>query len=179
MRLADNRHRLLRRAACTAAGLLLAGSALAANMLVPPPEGGYPEDAAPPPPAFDIGRAIVVGLPNATSVVIAVDPDTITLGRDGVVRYVAIARSVTGGAVTAMYEGVRCATAEVKVYARHFADGGWKPIGEPTWQSLHDAGPSRYSLPIAKAGVCRESAPNGSPRQIAADLRNPLTLRSP
>lgn len=151
----------------------------AANLLVDPPEGGYREDATPAPPAFDARRTIGISTPINTAVSVGVDPATITLGRDGVVRYVATTRSLSGGAVSAIYEGVRCATAQVKVYARHFAEGEWRPIDEPKWQSLYDAGPSRYSLPIATAGICRESAPNGSAEQIVKDLRTPSLTLSP
>jgi hypothetical protein len=55
---------------------------------------------------------------------------------DGVVRYVIVARSATG-AVNALYEGIRCATGQVRTYARknaaanpghRFADGDWRSI---------------------------------------------------
>ena len=52
-------------------------------------------------------------------------------------RYVVVATS-TSGAVNAIYEGIRCNTGEVKVYARHNPDSGWKPARAAEWRPLHD-----------------------------------------
>ncbi|MES2186539.1 MAG: CNP1-like family protein [Pseudomonadota bacterium] len=163
--------------ACT--GLLLCTGPATAGVLMGPPEGGYKEDAAPPPPAYSIDKTIPIELPPGSNLSFGVDPETVTLGADGIVRYVVVARSTAGSAVSASYEGIRCASAEVKVYARHYTDGNWRPVAEPVWQSLYDAAPSRASLPIAKAGACQDASPNGSPRQIIQDLKGNALYRRP
>ncbi|MCZ2499070.1 hypothetical protein GN316_20125 [Xylophilus sp. Kf1] len=147
-----------------------------AGLLTGAPEGGYPEIATPPPPAFSIDKTIDVALRPGGNVRLGIDPATVTVESDGVVRYVSVARSTSGDAITAIYEGVRCTTAEVKIYARHFADGGWRPVADPQWQSLYDPGPQRTSLPIAKSGICQDASAGGSARQIVQNLRND-TLR--
>ena len=172
MRLADFRPLL-------AWGLLaLAGPALA-GLLNGEPEGGYPENPTPTAPAFDVAKAIPIALSASSSIAMGIDPATITVESDGIVRYVAIARSTAGNAVTATYEGIRCATAEVKVYARHYPDSGWRDVTEPKWQSLYDNGPMRYSMPIAKAGICRDASSGGSAAQIVLNLRNDLLRLNP
>ena len=77
--------------------------------------------------------------------------------------------SSSSGAVNAFYEGIRCATGEMRVYARHNPDTGWVPLKDGQWRSLHDQ-PSRHSLEIARTGVCRGQAPNASATQIVRDL---------
>ena len=163
--------RFRRAVAALAGAALLLGSMAAGAALLDPPEGGYKEDATPPPPAFNLDKLIPIPMPvTAATLTLWMDPATLTLGQDSVVRYVYVVRSPSGN-YSAIYEGIRCATGEVKVYARHFTDGGWRPVAEPKWQSLFDQVVGRYSMPIAKAGVCRDAAPNGSVRRILMDLR--------
>lgn len=152
---------------------------LLTGLLTGPPEGGYPEIATPPAPAFSIDKTIEIPSRPESNVRLGIDPATVTVESDGVVRYVAVARSISGDAVTAFYEGVRCTTAEVKMYARHFVDGGWRPVSDPKWQSLYDPGPQRTSLAIAKAGICQDASAGGSAPQIVQNLRNDLLRYRP
>lgn len=155
--------------------LALAGAAAsAAAQLVPDIHIDWKEEEAPPPPALRTRGLIPVDVVG-TNLKFGVDPDSITIGKDGVVRYVVVATSGTG-AVNGIYEGLKCNTGEVKVYARHNPDTGWVPArGE--WRNVYQIANTRYSLAIAKSGACKEHAPNGSPAQIVQDLRAPADLR--
>ena len=143
---------------------------------MPPPPKRYETDkewsetVAPPPPAFSESRLLPIEMPPYMSLKFGVDPGTITITPDGIVRYVSVARSLSGSAVNATYEGVRCATAEVKLYARHYAEGEWQLQETPTWVSLYEPR-ARTSLAIAKAGVCKDASANLSPQQILLDMR--------
>ena len=53
-----------------------------------------------------------------------IDGATLNPGKDGVVRYVLVARS-PAGAENITYEGMRCATGEVRRYAIGRPDGTW------------------------------------------------------
>ena len=53
-----------------------------------------------------------------------IDAETLEPGKDGVVRYVLVARS-TAGADNISFEGLRCSTAESRRYAIGRADGSW------------------------------------------------------
>jgi len=161
-----------------ALSVALAAPAMA-GLLNSAPEGGYPEIETPPAPAFSIDKTIEIPQRPGGNIRLGIDPTTITVESDGVVRYVAVARSTSGDAITAFYEGIRCTTAEVKMYARHFADGGWRPVAEPKWQSLYDPAPQRTSLPIAKAGICQDASSGGSARQIVQNLQNDLLRYRP
>jgi hypothetical protein len=87
-----------------------------------------------------------------------------------------VATSATG-TVNAMYEGIRCDEAQVKLYARHSPASGWVAPRNSDWQPLHATPNSRHSLFIARNGVCLGHAPNGNAAQIVQDLRAPVDRR--
>lgn len=101
---------------------------------------------------------------------IGVDPQSVSIGSDGVVRYVMVARSASG-ALNAAYEGIRCESDEVKVYARHYPDSGWKPVANPVWQQLQAGAAQRHALAIARNGVCGMDGRKRSVAELLRDLR--------
>lgn len=140
-----------------------------------PPDPDWREGEAPKPPALQLEGLIPLEI-ERSALKWAVDPRSISIGGDRIVRYVVVAAS-NSGTVNAMYEGIRCNTGEVKVYARHTPGAGWVQTRGADWQSLHGNGPSRHSLVIARSGVCLGHAPNLSVEQIARDLRAPIDAR--
>ncbi|SES75760.1 CNP1-like family protein [Nitrosomonas marina] len=65
----------------------------------------------------------------------AIDPSSITIGRDGVIRYTLVTRS-SAGAMNISYEGIRCITNERKLYAIGRDDHTWVEPRLSEWQSL-------------------------------------------
>ena len=165
------RSRALLQAAVFASALAVipAGAQLAT------PDPDWKESDTPVPPAFSLDRLIVLDMPRG-ALRYGIDPASVSVGPDGIVRYVVVASSATG-TTNAMYEGIRCGAAEVKVYARHNSDSGWTPVRDAVWRPLHDNHPSRHSLTIARTGACMGHAPNRSATQIVRDLRAPADLR--
>jgi hypothetical protein len=159
------------RAGLACALAVVAGSAFAQFGGAQDPD--WKESAVPPPPAFNAGKLVPVEVGAFSSLSFGIDPATLTLTPEGIVRYVVVASSRTG-AMNAMYEGIRCASGEYKVYARYNTGSGWNPVTEPSWHSLYAPSPSRHTLSIARAGVCRGNAPNLSTERIVKDLRNPV-----
>lgn len=156
--------------------LALAGALSGAfAQVIPDVLSEWKETEAPPPPALRTQGLIPVDVRGST-LKFGIDPASITIGPDQVVRYVVVATG-SGGAVNAIYEGIRCSTAQVKVYARHNPDSGWVPTRNPDWEDLQKSVGSRYSMAIARGGACREHTPNRSPSQIAQDLRSPADRR--
>jgi hypothetical protein len=151
-----------------ALGLALVAGTAAAQIATPDPD--WKETEAPPPPAVRIERLVPLEI-AASGLRFGVDPNSVTLAADGVVRYVVVATG-SGGAVNAMYEGLRCNTGEVKVYARHNPDSGWVQVRDPQWQPLHNVRNSQHSLHIARNGACVGHGPNGNAAQIVRDLRS-------
>lgn len=135
----------------------------------------WKESEAPRPPPLQTANLIPVEISGST-LRFGVDPGSVTLGPDGVVRYVVVASSNTG-AVNAMYEGIRCSTGEVRTYARHNPDSGWTPAGDLSWTPVHEGRPLRHSLTIARNGACLGRGPNRSVAQILRDLRSPVDRR--
>ena len=123
---------------------------------------------APPPPALKSQGLVPLDVRN-TDLSWGVDPGSISIGTDRIVRYVVIAKSAAG-AFNAMYEGLRCSTAEVKVYARHSGSGDWVPSPSANWKPVQGSGNTRHSLAIARGGACMGDSPNSSAVQIARDL---------
>ena len=99
-----------------------------------------------------------------------VDPATIVITGDGVVRYVIVASSPSG-TVNAFYEGVRCATAEMKTYAR-FTGSEWHTVSAPEWKPVKNM-ISLHTAAVAQQGLCRGRAPRASVSDIVMQLKNP------
>lgn len=161
---------LVRRAALALALSGLAATAAWAQLAADSPD--WRESEVPPPPAFDLKRLLTVDMPRPSALTVGVDPATLSISRDGIVRYVVVASS-PGGALNVMYEGIRCTTAQHRVYARHHPDSGWTPDGQSTWRSLHDPMPSRHPLVLARTALCSGAAPNGPVAEIVRSLKNP------
>lgn len=130
----------------------------------------WTEAEVPAPPALRTSGLVPVDVQGALELRYGVDPASVAVGPDGVVRFVVVASSGSG-AVNAMYEGVRCDRGEYRMYARssgqgwHPANAAWKPIG----QGLE----ARQARAVAEAGACRGHVPNGTATQIVRDLRAP------
>lgn len=139
------------------------------------PDPDWREADAPPPPSFSTDRLIPLDMGRG-ALRFGVDPASVSLGPDGVVRYVVVAASSTG-AVNAMYEGIRCSSGEVRVYARHNPDSGWTRSAAVEWRTLQQVQNLRHSLTIARTGACVGGGPNRSAEQIVRDLRAPVDTR--
>jgi len=134
----------------------------------------WKEVEAPPPPALKLDGLIPIDVAGST-LRFGVAPASISVGSDGIVRYVVVASSTTG-AVNAMYEGIRCDTGQYKVYARHNPDSGWKPAKDAEWRSLQEA-MSRHTLVIARTGACVGHGVNRPASRIVQDLGAPIDRR--
>lgn len=134
----------------------------------------WKEDAVPPPPAYRTRGLIDVEGPRTAGVQIGIDPDTISVNQQtGIVRYVVVARGPS--AVNAMYEGIRCNTAEYRVYARQVQGGEWSPSGDTSWKSMRDQTGALYQHPLqlAQDGLCTGPAAGLNRDEIVRALRTP------
>jgi hypothetical protein len=152
-------------------GVGLASSANAALFDNP----DWKESDAPPPPKFEVSRMLEVDMPRNRELRYGVDPETIRITGDGVVRYVAIAtRGGYRGPVNAFYEGLRCATGEMKTYARYTGEG-WHEAKDPQWQDLGSTR-STHTLALARQAMCRSAAPRDSVDEMVRLLKNQKPL---
>jgi hypothetical protein len=157
-------------AAALAASLLGAtGSGLAQ------PVGAEPEDWREAevrlPATVNLERVVTFELSRSTSLVFGIEADSLRIDPDGVVRYAFVARS-SSGAVNVLFEGIRCQTAEVKLYAHWDQGSGWTSVPASTWQALSFRGATRRAMQMARGGVCAQATPNTSPARILEALRS-------
>jgi len=134
----------------------------------------WKEIEAPPPPAFNKDKLIPIDMPKYVSMRFGVDPATLVISPDGVVRYVVVA-SNEAGSISAMYEGIRCSTGEFKSYGRLASTGQWSLFKEPQWRDMYDPSlPSRHAKALARQGVCDGMALSAnSVATIIKSLKNP------
>jgi hypothetical protein len=138
--------------------LTLWASAASAQLVTLDPD--WKETETPAPPTFASSRLIPLNMPPYVSLKLGVDPNTLVVTPDGIVRYVVVATN-TSGSTTAMYEGIRCATGEVKTYARFNSGGEWEPLKDPKWMDLAGKQPSKHALALARQGVCEGATTTG------------------
>jgi hypothetical protein len=154
-----------------ATGLVLAQSAADAD--------DFKEIEAPAPPTYHKEGLIAIDMPSSTSLKYGVDPGTLSVGSDGVVRYVMVAYNPSGS-VNALYEGLRCETGEVKTYARSSELGHWTLVLQPKWRQVDMSSSTRHTLALAKQGVCEGSRLAASKASdLIRLLRTPLASQRP
>ena len=82
-----------------------------------------------------------------------VDVDTLSIGKDGVVRYVLVVRS-PGGAENVSFEGIRCETREQKAYAFGQRGGTWSPAREAPWRLIEAREVNRHHVVLYTEAFC-------------------------
>lgn len=143
----------------------------------PPPsrtsmDAEWKETEVPPPPKFDTNKLLSIEMPSYMTSKFGVDPATIAITGDGIVRYVVVASNSASGGVNAFYEGVRCASEETKSYARYGSEG-WRATTNPEWKSFRDLR-SSYARELANQGLCRGHAPRASVAEIVRYISQPM-----
>ena len=113
----------------------------------------WQEADAPAPPSFSKDHLIPITMPPYVSLKFGIDPATLSISSDGIVRYVMVAQNASGS-VNAMFEGLRCATGQVKTYARASSSGAWSVVKDPQWRDLGDNLPSKHAMALVQQGVC-------------------------
>lgn len=87
------------------------------------------------PPAPALGDLLKLDIGSAATQEFSVDPKSITIETDGVVRYTVVAAS-RGGALSISYEGIRCESFERRVYAFGHKDGTWTRSRQIAWARI-------------------------------------------
>ncbi len=154
--------------------LLAYGSMASAQSIADNPD--WMEIEVPAPPAFDLKRLVQVEMTLRSQLTWGVDPATVNIGSDGVVRYVVVAQSASG-VVNAMYEGIRCNKGEFRRYARHNPGSGWSAVTDTDWKSLRNTGASNHPAYLAKNGMCDGAAPPDSVNEAMRRLHIGTVVR--
>ena len=104
---------------------------------------------------------------TATSHQFFVDPGSLALGEDGVMRYTVVTRTA-GGATNVTFEGIRCETRERKIYALGHSDGSWARSRKAEWQRIVLRDLTPYSHTLYHQFFCNERT-RPTPVRIALD----------
>ncbi|MFC5301454.1 CNP1-like family protein [Azospira restricta] len=110
------------------------------------------------PPAPDVKNLVPIDVGSLTENKFAVDEPSVTFGADQVVRYTLVATS-PGGARNVSYEGMRCATAERRLYAFGRADGSWSKARNGQWLRISENNLNRHHAALFRDYFC---TPGGS-----------------
>lgn len=129
----------------------------------------WQENAAAPPTVFSTERLHAFEVSKGSALSYGIDPATLSVGSDKVVRYVLVARSQSG-ALNVLYQGIRCQTGEVKTYGRWDNRASWNTNPGDTWQALSFSGATRPAMLLARGGVCDGRTITGQPREILRTL---------
>lgn len=98
-----------------------------------------------------------------------VDGATLSVGNDGVVRYVLVVLTPQG-ARNVTYEGMRCETRERRIYASGRQDGTWSKARKNEWVRIQEVYANRQHAALFLEYFC----PIGNIVQDAAEARNAL-----
>ena len=111
-----------------------------------------------------------------TSMTFAVDTKSISVGDDQIVRYSSVITSGTG-VTNISYEGIRCKTAERKLYATGRPDGSWSTVPEPMWRRISQAGSNSYQATLMREFFCDGESVAGKASAMVERLRRKKPLR--
>lgn len=82
-----------------------------------------------------------------------IDVNSVSLTADEVLRYTIIIQS-PAGASNIIYEGIRCATQEVKTFAYGTRDGRFERMPDPVWTYFYSKGVMGYRRALVEIYVC-------------------------
>lgn len=135
-------------------------------------ETPWEESEVPPAPAFNQNQLVPFDASRSSELSHGIDPGTVSVGAtDGVVRYVRVASS-RQGALNAVYEGVRCNSAEVRSYAYWNASSQqWHNTPQSPWRPLNFGAATQPARMLAYNALCDGPSPNGKPEKMMRDLR--------
>lgn len=102
-----------------------------------------------------------------------IDASTLSVGSDGIVRYVLVVRT-SGGATNVSFEGINCKELAWKHYATGRSDGTWgkSRAARSEWRSFENHAVNRYHAALSRDYFC----PAGTAIGTADEGRNALRL---
>jgi hypothetical protein len=121
-------------------------------------EKDWRENAVKLPEFPQVDRLVEFYVSAATSFRFFIDPKTLMVGDDGVIRYVLVARSASG-AQNVWFEGMRCKTGELKQYATGRNDASWAERRGAEWVAIDAKTVNRQHQALRREYFCPQSVP--------------------
>lgn len=101
----------------------------------------------------------------------AIDAPSVSVGKDGVVRYAVVITSPQG-ARNVNYEGIRCDTYEWRSYAAIDENGdAWDRGAAFGWRRIEQGQLNAYHAALYQDFMCANRLPTGSAKQIVENIR--------
>jgi hypothetical protein len=97
------------------------------------------------------------------------DTKTLTVAKDGVVRYTVVLKS-SGGARNILFEGIHCSRRQYRRYA-YGIDEAWSPFQDSDWGTITGGGQDRYRFALYRNYLCDTSGLALSEQDIRRRLR--------
>lgn len=113
------------------------------------------------PPAPGDADLVPIQVGSLTENRFAIDERSVTYSADGVVRYTLVVTS-PGGARNVTYEGMRCETAEKRIYAFGRRDGSWSKARKSEWGRIADNTLNRHHAALFQDYFCTSGGSVGS-----------------
>ncbi|WP_061170738.1 CNP1-like family protein [Caballeronia hypogeia] len=123
------------------------------------------------PPLPKASNLLAFNVSQNTPLTFAVDKSTLTVGKDGVVRYVIVVTSPVG-ARNVNYEGIRCDTYEWRRYASINDDqNGWDQGAAFEFKRIENGELNAYQAALYQDYFCASKLPVGSAEQIVNNIQ--------
>ncbi|WP_322106077.1 CNP1-like family protein [Paraburkholderia sp. J41] len=124
------------------------------------------------PPLPQAGATLLpLDVSNNSPLRFAIDPASLTVGSDGVVRYTIVITS-SSGARNVNYEGIRCDTYEWRLYASLDADhNGWDQTVANNWSRIESGTLNAYQSVLYRDYFCANKMPVAKAPAILENLR--------
>ncbi|QID18692.1 hypothetical protein G3580_14320 [Nitrogeniibacter mangrovi] len=118
----------------------------------------------------DPAHLMEVQVPDASDNTYYFDTESLVVGQDGVTRLTLVTRH-RGGGETVTFEGIRCVTAEYRIYG--IANGeGWTPPRQNPWRPIHLGRYKDLRAVLYTSVLCKEGFPM-TPERVIKRLRYP------
>lgn len=99
-----------------------------------------------------------------------VDAASVSVGDDGVVRYTLMVKG-GGGATNVSFEGIRCDTRELRVYAFGRSTGEWTRARDSQWRRIEAREINNHHLTLHREYFCPSRKTIASQKQILQFLK--------
>jgi hypothetical protein len=99
-----------------------------------------------------------------------VDGASVSVGDDGVVRYTLMVKT-GGGATNVSFEGIRCESRELKVYAFGHPGSEWSRARDPRWRRIEFQEINNHHLTLHREYFCPSRKTIASLKQIMQTLK--------
>jgi hypothetical protein len=115
----------------------------------------------------------VPGQSASSRLEVFIDPQSISIGDDGVTRYTMVLTS-RHGARNVIHEGIRCSEVSHRVYAYGDGQGGFGKLLDARWVRLKpESGTYGYRYVLARSIICDQLNRARPPEDVVSVLRYP------